>query len=212
MNDLRFGSLGEAWINLVQITVQNGVSVDQESLELLGVQVAFPAGAEDDELIRQWGDSRMIAEMERVFFEPGAGAGEHRYADLMRGPGGRHDLEDVISLLRAKPASKRAVVTLCGPGGGKVPCVNVIQFLVRAGALRTIYFARGQDAFKKFYADGLCLAKMARRVAEGLGRPAGIVVGFISSSHVYHEDQPAVADFLAQGQRFLLNCKPQGGR
>ena len=74
MNDLRFGSLGEAWINLVQMTVQNGVSVDQESLELLGVQVAFPAGAEDDELIRQLGDSRMIAEMERVFFEPGAGA------------------------------------------------------------------------------------------------------------------------------------------
>jgi len=212
MNDLSFGSLGEAWINLVQMTVQNGMVVDQEGLELLGVQVAFPAGAEDDELIRQWGDRRMIAEMERVFFEHGTGAPGHRYADLMRGPGGRDDLEDVISLLRAEPASKRAVVTLCGPGGGKVPCINVIQFLVRAGGLRTVYFARGQDAFKKFYADGLCLAKMARRVAAGLGRPAGRVVGFISSSHVYHEDQPAIAAFLAQGERFLRNGKPPGGR
>jgi thymidylate synthase len=212
MNDLSFGSLGEAWINLVQMTVQNGMAVDQEGLELLGVQVAFPAGAEDDELIRQWGDRRMIAEMERVFFEHGTGAPGHRYADLMRGPGGRDDLEDVISLLRAEPASKRAVVTLGGPGGGKVPCVNVIQFLVRAGALRTVYFARGQDVFKKFYADGLCLANMARRVAAGLGRPAGRVVGFISSSHVYHEDQPAIAAFLAQGERFLRNGKPPGGR
>jgi thymidylate synthase len=128
----------------------------------------------------------------------------------MRGPGGRHDLKDVISLLRAEPASKQAVVTLCEPGGGKVPCVNVLQFLVRAGSLRTIYFARGQDAFKKFYADALCLGKMARRVAEGLGLPEGTVSGFIGSSHVYEKDLPAIADFLARGKRFLRNGKPEG--
>ena len=212
MNDLSFGSLGETWLNLVQMTVQMGVSVDGESLELLEVRVAFPAGAEGDEVIRQFGDSRMMAEMERVFFADGANAEGHFYANLMRGPGGRHDLQDVISLLRAEPASKRAVVTLSEQGGGKVPCVNVVQFLVRAGALRTIYFARGQDAFKKFYADALCLAKMARRVAEGLGLPDGTVSGFIGSSHVYHKDLPAIADFLARGKRFLRNGKPEGAR
>jgi thymidylate synthase len=128
----------------------------------------------------------------------------------MRGPCGRHDLEDIISLLRAEPSSTRAVVTLCGLGDGKVPCINVIQFLVRAGILRTLYFARGQDAFKKFYADALCLAKMARRVAEELGLPADAVSGFIGSSHVYHEDQPAIEDFLARGNRFLGSGKPEG--
>jgi thymidylate synthase len=95
------------------------------------------------------------------------------------------------------------VVTLCGSGEQKVPCVNVIQFLVRDGALRTLYFARGQDAFKKFYADALCLAKMAGRVAEGLGLPADTVSGFIGSSHVYLEDRAAIDDFLARGSRFL---------
>jgi thymidylate synthase len=212
LHDLRFGSLGETWMNLVQMTVQNGISENGESLELLGVQVAFPAGTERDELIRQFGDSRMMAEMEKVFFANGANALGHRYAKLMRGPGGRHDLEDVIALLRAEPASKRAVVTLCGPGDGKVPCINVIQFLVRAGVLRTIYFARGQDAFKKFYADALCLAKMACHVAEGLGLPADTVSGFIGSSHVYHEDRPAIDDFLARGNRFLRNGKLEGVR
>jgi thymidylate synthase len=130
----------------------------------------------------------------------------------MRGPGGRHDLEDIISLLRTEPASKRAVLTLCGLGDGKVPCINVIQFLVRAGALRTIYFARGQDAFKKFYADALCLAKMACRVAEELDLPADMVSGFIGSSHVYHEDRPAIENFLAQGNRLLRNGKLEGVR
>jgi hypothetical protein len=210
MNELSFGSLGETWIHLVQMTVQTGTSVNGEGLELIEVQVAFPAEAQADELIRQFGDSRMIAEMEGVFFAGRANALGHSYASLMRGPGGRHDLQDVISLLRAEPASKRAVVTLCGLGDGKVPCVNVIQFLVRAGALRTIYFARGQDAFKKFYADALCLAKMARLVAAGLGLPADTVSGFIGSSHVYHEDRPAIDDFLARGNRFLANGKSKG--
>lgn len=210
VNDLKFGSLGETWMNLVQMTVQHGTSVGGESLELLGVQVVFPAGTEGDELIRQFGDGRMIAEMERVFFADGANTLGHSYANLMRGPGGRHDLEDIISLLCAEPASKRAVLTLCGHGEGKVPCINVIQFLVRAGALRTIYFARGQDAFKKFYADALCLAKMARRVAERLGLPSDTVLGFIGSSHVYDEDRAAIDDFLARGNRFLRNGKLEG--
>jgi len=210
MNELSFGSLGETWIHLVEMTAQNGTPLNGEGLELLEVQVAFPARAQADELIGQFGDSRMIAEMERVFFADQANALGHSYAKLMQGPGGRHDLGDVISLLRAEPASKRAVVTLCGLGDGKVPCVNVIQFLVRAGALRTIYFARGQDAFKKFYADAHCLAMMARRVAEALGLSADVVSGFIGSSHIYHQDRPAIDDFLARGHRFLRNGELKG--
>jgi thymidylate synthase len=207
MNELSFGSLGETWIHLVQKTVKTGTALNDEGLELMEVRVVFPARAEADEMIRQFGDSRMIAEMEKVFFADRANDLGHSYANLMRGPGGRHDLQDVISLLRAEPASKRAVLTLCGLGDGKVPCVNVIQFLVRAGVLRTIYFARGQDAFKKFYADALCIAKMARLIAAGLGLPADIVSGFIGSSHVYHADRSAIDEFLARGNQFLLNSK-----
>jgi thymidylate synthase len=209
-NDQRYGSLGEAWINLVQMTVQNGSPLNGECLELLEAKVSFPAMTDGDELIRQFGDGRMMAAMENVFFEDGANALGHSYAKLMRGPGGRHDLEDIISLLRAEPASKRAVLTLCGLGDGKVPCINTIQFLVRDSALRTIYFARGQDAFKKFYADALCLAKMACRVADALGLPADAVSGFIGSSHVYYEDRLAIDNFLERGHQILKNGKLEG--
>ena len=207
MNDLSFASLGETWLKLVQLTVRTGIAMDHEYLEVLGVQVAFPAAVEGDELIHQFGDRRLIAAMEQVFFGSGSSPLGHSYAHLMRGPDGRTDLADVIDLLRAEPASKRAVVTLCGPGGGKVPCVNVIQFLVRQSQVQVIYFARGQDAFKKFYADALCLARMTSRVAQELGLPAGMVSGFIGSSHVYQADQPAIADFLVRGSRLLLESK-----
>ncbi len=210
LHDLSGRSLGEAWLNLVQLTVQNGISVDGETLEILEVRVTFPACAEGDELIRQLGDSRMITEMEKVFFSNGTNALGHNYCDLMRGPGGRNDLEDVVALLRASPASKRAVVSLCSHGGGKVPCINVIQFLVRRGALRAIYFARGQDAFKKFYADALCLVKMTGRVAEALGMAADSISGFIGSSHIYHEDRPAIDKFLLRGNRLCSKGDLEG--
>jgi len=174
-----------------------------EGLELLGIEVRFSVSEHRDPCIEQFGDPRMIAEMKRVFFEQTGNSLGHSYSRLMQGPGGRNDLGDIIGLLREDPASKRAVVTLCGKPNSKVPCINVIQFLVREQKLQTIYFARGQDAYKKFCADGLCLAAMAQKVAAGLEIPAGTVRGFIGSSHVYSEDMPAIERTLERAREYL---------
>jgi thymidylate synthase len=210
MPELKFASLGETWLRLVEATLQRGDLVDREYRELLGVQVGFPAVVGEDEVVRRWGDPGMLANMREVFFGKGTNPLGHSYAKLMRGPDGRADLSDIISLLRLEPSSKRALVTLCGAGGGKVPCINAIQFLVRPGGVQVIYFARGQDAFKKFYADALCIAQMARRVADELGRPAGAVTGFLGSSHVYVADQPAIEEFLSRGNQWLLHGAAKG--
>ena len=211
MKCLEFDTLGETWINLVQATLRDGLNADSDYSELLGVQVSFPAADQPDAVVAQFGDSRLIAEMEKVFFSEAPNSLGHSYAKLMSGPACRRDLQDVVDLLRAKPSTKRAVVTLCGPGNNKVPCVNLMQFLIRKGLLRTIYFARGQDAFRKFYADALCVAKMARRVANALDLPAGSVEGFVGSSHVYHRDREAIERFLLQGPSFLRKNNGGGG-
>jgi thymidylate synthase len=75
--------------------------------------------------------------------------------------------------------------------------------LVRNRALHTVYFSRGQDAFQKFYADGLCLGLMGQKVAEELGLRPGNVTGFIASSHVYDRDLPAIGRMLARAQDVL---------
>ncbi|HTL59752.1 MAG TPA: thymidylate synthase [Candidatus Limnocylindrales bacterium] len=167
-----------------------------EGLECLGVEVEFPAATIDDAILQRFGDAEMVANMEKVFFGEGRNALGHSYAKLIRGPAGRNDLEDVIDLLRQETWTKRAVLTLCGTGDGKVPCINVIQFLIRDRTVHTIYFARGQDAFRKFYADGHCVASMARKVADSLGLPSGTVTGFIGSCHVYHQDLPEIRKLL----------------
>jgi thymidylate synthase len=211
MKCLKFDTLGETWINLVHVTLQAGLNEDSDYYELLGVQVSFPAADQTDAVVSQYGDSRLVAEMGKVFFSDAPNSLGHSYASLMSGPAGRRDLQDVIDLLRARPSSKRAVVTLCGPGDGNVPCVNVVQFLRRKGLLQTMYFARGQDAFRKFYADGLCVAKMARKVGSALDLPFGTVEGFIGSSHVYQRDREAIDRFLLQGRSFLRNNDGNGG-
>ena len=210
MNDLKFGSLGETWINLVRLTTEAGIPLDGEGYECLGVGVSFPATIERDRVIDRFGDPEMVAEMNRVFFAEAPNKLGHSYASLMRGPGGRGDLQDVIALLRANRWTKRAAVTFCGAADGKVPCINIVQFLVRDQAVQAMYFSRGQDAYRKFYADALCLAEMTQTVARGLELPAGRVTGFIASSHVYNRDLPAIREMLAQGRAFLRHPEPTG--
>ena len=170
--------------------------MSDEGYECLGVQVRFPAQTADDPILQQFGDREMVANMQKVFFAEDPNPLGHSYARLVRGPDGRNDLQDIIDLLRSEPWSKRALLSLCGNGNGKVPCINAIQFLVRDGAVQAIYFARGQDAFRKFYADALCIASMVRKVAEGLELPSGNVTGFIGSCHVYHRDIPQIRKML----------------
>jgi thymidylate synthase len=182
----------------------------EEGLELLGVNVTFLATSKTDDVLDRFADRQMVAEMQKVFFSEGPNSLGHSYAKLICGPAGRHDLQDVISLLEREPLTKRAVVTFSNQDGLKVPCINAVQFLVRDQAVQIMYFARGQDAFRKFYADALCLGVMAETVAGGLRRSAGTVRGFIGSSHVYHRDMSAVRETLALGRQYLASYREEG--
>jgi hypothetical protein len=200
----RFCSVGEAWLYLVEAIVRNGSAMGEEGLELVGTSLVFPAAMDNDPIIERFGEGAMISAMRRVFFGSRGGRLNHSYADLMRGPSGRTDLEDVVALLRAEPWSKRGVVMLCGRGDGQVPCINTVQFLVR-NDLHTVYFARGQDAFRKFYADALCIGDMAKKVAADLGVKTGSISGFIGSCHIYHKDRQAI-------DRLLQEANPSASR
>src|SRR5207248_9607626 len=99
------------WINLVNLTLQAGTPMGGEGVELLRVEVSFPATSAPDAIIQRFGERHTLAEMESVFFNDRPNSFGHSYARLMRGPEGRQDLEDIIALLRAEPLSKRAVVS-----------------------------------------------------------------------------------------------------
>jgi thymidylate synthase len=168
-----------------------------EGLEVLGANVSFDVSSQPDTILERFGDRAMIAEMQKVFFSNEPNSLGHSYASVIRGPGGRNDLQDVISMLQKEPATKKALVNFLAQPGGKVPCISAVQFLARNGAVQVMYFARGQDVFRKFYADGLCLIRMAESVAQALGLPGGAVHGFVGSAHAYHHDMASIKDVLS---------------
>jgi thymidylate synthase len=136
--------------------------------------------------------------MRKVFFSTAPNQFGHSYADKIRGPQGRGDLSDVVELLAREPSSKRAAIALVGSGDGQVPCINAVHFLRREEGLFVSYFSRGQDVFRKFYADGVCLCEMGERVAGALGIPMVQVAGLISSAHIYLADLPEAQGMLAE--------------
>ena len=200
---VKFANLGRTWINLLAHVVTKGSPMAEEGLEVLGTEVSFGAQEDNDVVLERFADRQTIRNMEEVFFGRNPTVFGHSYAGLMRGPGGRNDLLDIIELLRKEPWSKRATLTLCGEANSKVPCINVVQFLVRENTVQAFYFARGQDIYRKFYADGHCIGSLAQKVAQGLGTKAGLVTGFIGSSHIYHSDMPAIRGVLQDGAEYL---------
>jgi thymidylate synthase len=178
---------------------RSGRTVGDETREVLHLWVAFERGDFlADPLLVRFASSRHVEEMRKVFFSREPNLFGHNYSDCLRGPQGRADLGDVIELLDKDPASKRALVSLVGFGDGRVPCINAVHFLRREDGLTATYFARGQDIFRKFYADGVCLYELAQRVASKLGIPLVEVFGMIGSAHLYLTDLAEVRSLLAE--------------
>jgi thymidylate synthase len=199
MKEIRCSSLGETWLAALREVFLDGQPIGGETRELRSLCVGFEeADFRADPLLARFASSRHVDEMRKVFFSTERNSFGHSYADKLRGPQGRHDLSDVAELLARDPWSKRAVVTLAGQGDGEVPCINAVHFMRRDGGLVASYFARGQDIFRKFYADALCIHEMAGRVAARLETPVIGVSGLISSAHIYLDDLNEIQTLLAE--------------
>jgi thymidylate synthase len=197
MKDICYRSLGETWLAILREVYQSSQTVGDDTRELLQVCATFAEGDFDsDPLLVRFASRENVDQMRKVFFTAEANEFGHSYRDRIRGPRGRCDLGDVIELLDREPLTKRAAIVLVGEGDGRVPCINAVHFLRRGGGLVTTYFARGQDVFRKFYADAICIFEMARRVARAVGVPIDRVTGVISSAHIYLADLAAVDEVL----------------
>ena len=195
MYNISENTIGKAWVELVKLVEQEGMPLASEGKEVTDIRVTFQ-NDDHDPVLDRFADQEMLESMKSVFFGQGENKLGHSYKELTRGPLGRNDLTDIVELLKEKDVCKRATLTLCGNGTGKVPCINVINFLIREDKLDVYYFSRGQDAYKKFYADANCIASMQNFVAEEMGTKVGSITGYIASAHSYFEDQPAIDHFL----------------
>ncbi|MEM7874757.1 hypothetical protein Q4R10_20425 [Morganella morganii] len=201
MYSIKESTIGKAWVSLVKLVQDEGIQLVGEGMEITNVVVQFEHDtSQKDSILEQFADRKMIENMGFVFFGRGEDRLGHSYKDLMIGPLGRNDFSDVIALLKEKSVCKRATITFKPKGTGKVPCLNVINFIVRNDQVQVSYFARGQDAYKKFFADAVAVAEMQGLVAKELSLPVGTITGFIASAHNYFEDAPQYEALLEKNK------------
>jgi thymidylate synthase len=119
------------------------------------------------------------------------------------------DLNDVIELLRQRPATRQAFLPIWFPedgtaalAGARVPCTLGYHFLIRGGRLKIVYYIRSCDFYRHFRDDVYMTGRLAQWVADKVGVATGDLVMHISSLHIFSAER---AKIRAEMQHFVGN-------
>ena len=173
-------SLGEGWLAVSREILERGdiASYDGQAtkeLALLTLAVERPDSA--DPLIAELGDPEWLDWMHRNFIsaEDVAELGRAKsYAvRLFDYAGtGRDQIAWVVDRLRGDPENRSAAITTFQPltDTSYIPCVSLLDFWVRDGAVELVVYAHSLDFGKKAYGNLVELAHLSEHVAGELGR------------------------------------------
>jgi hypothetical protein len=181
-------SIGTLWIKSIRAVFDQGLCVNDEYLEVLGFSFLLTGILDRDPVLDALIDPVALTEMRKVFRSREPNRFGHSYADHMRGPRPGSAVSSIVTSLRDKLDTRQATITITPNDSGKVPCINVLQFLVRDSCLVLQTFARAQDMFNKFHLDMICICEIAAEIARELNLDNLIVLGNIASAHVYCSD------------------------
>ncbi|MBA3844038.1 MAG: hypothetical protein H0X39_15735 [Actinobacteria bacterium] len=189
-------TLGVGWLEVSRRILEHGADetydgLTTKELALLTLTVAEPDPT--DELIASLADPDWLAWMRRNFTEPDdvAELGDARsYARRLRDYEGRDQVAWAIERLRADPQTRSATITTFQPltDTSYIPCVSLLDFWRRDGAIELVVYAHSLDFGKKAYGNLVELARLQHEVAEALTAPVGSLVIHAKSAHLYEPE------------------------
>ena len=156
-------TLGEGWLAVSRAILEDGAPATYDGqptreLALLALVVARPAP--DDEVIARLGDPDWLAWMHDNFFVekdvPELGDAKSYAVRLFNYAGaGRDQIAWVVERLRADPECRSATITTFQPltDTSYIPCVTMLDFWLRDGALEAVVYAHSLDFGKKAYGE-----------------------------------------------------------
>ena len=119
-------------------------------------------------------------------FEVERGNWEYTYHQRMES-----QVPQVIDELRRNPDSRRAVISVrneSDQGSSSPACLQLVQYMVRGGALHSKALFRSNDAAKATFMNAFALIMLQKRIADDLGIPVGTYTHRANSFHVYERD------------------------
>lgn len=98
-------------------------------------------------------------------------------------------LESICNRLRHYPSSRRAITTTWRPEVDSIsqhpPCLIVLDFLIRGGALHGTFFFRSWDVGQAAPANMFGLGQLMKRIADEVGADVGEMTMCSTSAHLY---------------------------
>ena len=208
---LRAGTTGGAWLAVAGRIVADGVPgrYDQQPIrEISLVTLVIAQPDPDDEIIARHAEPERLAWMHANFTDRSRVAAlghADSYATRLFDyeHSGRDQVTWVIDRLRADPASRSATITTFQPHTDTtyIPCVSMLDFWLPAGAVELVVYAHSIDFGAKGYGNLVELAALQRQVADALALPAGRLLVFVKSAHVYETELPYITRVLASAAR-----------
>jgi thymidylate synthase len=207
-------TLGQGWLAVSRAILEDGALARYDGrptreLALLTLSVARPSS--DDALIARLGDPEWLGWMHANFFDhedvAELGYAKSYAARLFDYAGaGRDQLAWVVERLRADAECRSATITTFQPltDTSYVPCVSMLDFWLRDGAVELVVYAHSLDFGKKAYGNLVELARLQEHVAGDLGAETGALVVHAKSAHVYEPEWSAMASIVGAGQAATL--------
>ena len=109
------------------------------------------------------------------------GLGEHKTNQIWH----------IIRKLKAEPTTRRAVAPTWLPRhdhtAPEVPCLQIVDFLIRSGRLSLTAFFRSWDVGRASVPNIYGLGKLQSHVADAVGVPTGSLTIIAASAHIYED-------------------------
>lgn len=109
------------------------------------------------------------------------------------------DLNDLIALLRERPATRQAYLPIWFPEDltavhqdQRVPCSLGYHFMIREGKLKITYYIRSCDFYRHFRDDVYLAGRLGQYVAKELGVGTSRLVMHISSLHIFSAERSRI--------------------
>jgi thymidylate synthase len=191
-------TIGEAWLDIAGRILADGERSEYDGMPILEVEQAtldVTHPDPQDPVISRLADPERLAWMHANFTDHSrveALGNARSYASRLfdYGAEGRDQVQWVIDRLRSDPTSRSATITTFEPllDTSYIPCVSMLDFWVRAGAIEQVVYAHSIDFGAKGYGNLVELADLQQRVAKGLGMPLGRLVFIVKSAHIYETE------------------------
>ena len=204
-------TLGSGWLEVARRIVEAGGDASwggAPTRELAHLTLVVDEPDPEDATIAALGDPEWLAWMHANFFDfsrvPELGNADSYATRLFDYEHtGKDQLAWVVRRLRDDPECRDATITTFQPHTDTtyIPCVSLLDFWLRDGAVELVVYAHGLDFGKKAYGNLVELAALQRRVAEDLRTSSGRIVLHVKTAHVYEPELELMRSLVTPATR-----------